>query len=96
MKALRIFRRNIADSFKGVFRNFSLSLASISCITITLILVGFSIIMTYNVNSFTTSIEKDVTIVVFVKRGATEEQVQTLKSQIEALDNIDEEKTVKQ
>ena len=99
MKALRIFRRNIADSFKGVFRNFSLSLASISCITITLILVGFSIIMTYNVNSFTTSIEKDVTIVVFVKRGATEEQVQTLKSQIEALDNIDEEikngKTIK-
>ena len=99
MKALRIFRRNIADSFKGVFRNFSLSVASISCITITLILVGFSIIMTYNVNSFTTSIEKDVTIVVFVKRGTTEEQVQTLKSQIEALDNIDEEikngKTIK-
>ena len=37
MKVLRIIGRDIRDAFKGVFRNFSLSFASISCITITLL-----------------------------------------------------------
>lgn len=92
MRAIRIFKRNLADSFKGVFRNFSLSLASISCIAITLILVGFSIIMSYNVNNFTTSIEKDVTIVVFIERDTTEEEIEEIRNKIESLDNIDEEK----
>ena len=52
MKALRILSRNIRDAFYSVFRNFSLSLASISCITITLLVVTISIILTYNVNNF--------------------------------------------
>ena len=60
MKAIRIFFGSISESFKGVFRNFSLSLASISCITITLILVGFSMILSFNVNNFTEEIEKDL------------------------------------
>ena len=48
MKAIRIFSRNIRDSFKSVIRNFSLSLASISCITITLVVVAISIVLTAN------------------------------------------------
>ena len=52
MKAFRILRSSLSESFKGVFRNFSLSLASIFCIAITLVLVGFSIILSYNVNNF--------------------------------------------
>lgn len=94
MKALRILIRNIKDSFNGVFRNFSLSLASISCITITLLLVGFSIILTYNVNNFTTTIEKDVTIVVFVDRKATDEEVELVEDEINKLSNIDSIKFV--
>ena len=69
MKALRILGRNIRDAFKSVFRNFSLSLASISCITITLLVVSISIILTYNVNNFAFLMEKDVTTVAFLKRG---------------------------
>ncbi len=89
MKVIRILGRGIADSFKGVFRNFSLSMASISCITITLILVGFSIIMSYNVNSFTKSIEKDLTIVVFVDREATNAETDNVGKKINTLSNID-------
>ena len=74
MKAIRILLTNIDESFKGVFRNFSLSLASISCIAITLILVGFSIILSFNVNNFTKEIEGDLNIVVFLKRKATTDQ----------------------
>lgn len=58
MKVLRRFNRNIRDAFKSVIRNFSLSIASISCITITLIVVSTSIIMSFNVDNFTNSIKK--------------------------------------
>ena len=51
MKAIRIFGRNIRDAFKSVFRNFSLSFASISCITITLLVVAIAVILSYNVNT---------------------------------------------
>ena len=89
MKVFRVLGRNIRDSFKSVFRNFSLSLASISCITITLLVVAIAIILSYNVNNFATLIEKDVTIVTFVDNEATVEQSKMLENQIKSLDNID-------
>lgn len=89
MKMLRMLGRSIRDAFKSVFRNFSLSLASISCITITLIIVSISIIASYNVSNFTKEIEKDLTIVAFVKNNATEEEVETVKSKLENISNID-------
>ena len=88
MKAFRILGTNLVESFKGVFRNFSLSLASISCITITLILVGCSIILSYNVNNLTNKIEKDMTIVVFLNRKVTDEQIDKVKEELDGLDNV--------
>ena len=88
MKALRIFSRSIRDSIKSVFRNFSLSLASISCITITLIVVAVSIVLSYSVEKFTKIIEKDVTIVAFISNDASEDSIKDIEKQILALDNI--------
>jgi len=88
MKALRIFSRSIRDSIKSVFRNFSLSLASISCITITLIVVAVSIVLSYSVEKFTKIIEKDVTIVAFISNDVVEEDINDIEKQILALDNI--------
>lgn len=89
MRAFRILGRNIRDSFKSVFRNFSLSLASISCITITLIVVAVAIILTYNVNNFASLVEKDVTIVAFLDVDITKEQTNQVEEEIKKLDNID-------
>lgn len=89
MKALRILFRSISESFKSVGRNLSLSIASISCITITLVLVGLSIILSYNVNSFTSDIESDVTIIVFIEKSATSEEVSEVKKEIEKIDNVE-------
>lgn len=89
MKAFRILSRNIRDSFKSVFRNFSLSLASISCITITLIVVALSVILSFNVNNFATLVEKDVTIVAFLNVDITSEGRQTVLDEINHLDNIE-------
>ena len=89
MKAFRILGRNIRDSFKSVFRNFSLSLASISCITITLIVVAITTILSFNVNNFTQIVEKDVTIVAFLNIDIKDEQISTLYDEILSLDNIE-------
>lgn len=89
MKYLRILNNNLKDSIKSVFRNFSLSVASISCITITLILVAVAILLSENVNKFTDDIEKDVTIVVYIKKDATEEDRKALDTKINLLSNIE-------
>ena len=88
MKVFRILSRNIRDSFKSVFRNFSLSIASISCITITLLVVAIAVVLSENVNNFTTLIEKDVTIVAFVDNAASNDDIEKLGSKIKALNNI--------
>ena len=88
MKALRILFRNIRDAFKGVFRNFSLSLASISCITITLIVVAVSIVLSYNVENFTNLVEKDVTIVAFLDNDLEDEDIDELKDKVGNINNV--------
>ena len=89
MKALRILSRNIRDAFYSVFRNFSLSLASISCITITLLVVTISIILTYNVNNFSSLVEKDITIVTFLNVDIDEKGRNNVQKEIEKLPNIE-------
>ena len=89
MKAFRILSRNIRDSFQSVFRNFSLSLASISCITITLLVVSISMILSVNVNNFATLVEKDVTIVTFLDANITEEKIKVVEQEIKRLNNIE-------
>lgn len=88
MKPFRMFGRSIRDAFKSVFRNFSLSLASITCITITLIIVAISILVSLNINNFTKLIKEDVTIVVFVDNKMDEEEVQKIHSKLENINNI--------
>ena len=89
MKALRILSRNIRDAFKSVFRNFSLSLASVSCITITLIVVALAIVLSFNVNNFANLVEKDVTIVAFLDLESTEKERQSVLGSIQKLDNVE-------
>lgn len=89
MRALRIFSRNIRDALKSVFRNFSLSLASISCITITLVVVALSVILSFNVNNFASLVEKDVTIVTFLDLDITPERRQAISDEIRKFGNIE-------
>ena len=91
MKLFRIFGMTIRDAFKSVFRNFSLSLASISCITITLVIVTISLIASINVNNFADLIKKDVTMVIFLDSDTTQEQESVIREQLLTIDNINED-----
>lgn len=88
MKLLRMVPRYIRDALKSVFRNFSLSIASISCITVTLILVSLSIILSANVEKFTNIVKDDVTIVAFLD-GTTPEELETMKTDVEKMKNVE-------
>ena len=89
MKLFRQLKRYFRDAFKSVFRNFPLSLASISCITITLVVVAASIIITYNVENFAESIRKDVTIVVFLEKEVTDKEIKQIEKEIKDTNNIE-------
>lgn len=93
MKVFRMIPVYIKDAFKSVFRNFSLSIASISCIIVTLLLVSVSIILTVNVNNFANKVKSDVTVVTFLDNEINEEQLNELKINIEKIDNIESVKT---
>ena len=89
MKVLRILLRNIRDGFKSVGRNLSLSIASISCITITLLIVAIALVVSYNVENITRLVRQDFTVVTFVDTSATDEQLNSLKDEIVAIENVD-------
>ena len=89
MKNVRILIRNIRDGFRNVFRNFSLSIASISCIVVTLLIVSVAMIGSYNVENFTNIIRDDFTIVVYMENKLTEEDEESIKENINSLSNIE-------
>ncbi len=88
MKFFRIIGRSIRDSFKSVFRNFSLSMASVICTTITLILVAIAIVVSVNVNNITKMMEEELTIVVYVEQEATDEDINNIENSLNKLSNI--------
>ena len=89
MRGIRTVKRYIRDAAKSVVRNFSLSLASISCITITLIVVAFSLVITYNVENFTESIRKDVTMVIFLNKDANKDDYSRIEKAIRDTHNVE-------
>lgn len=89
MKFLRSIRRYFRDAGRGVIRNFSLSIASISCIAITLIVVAISIVLSYNVEKMTEHVSSNISIVLFLDGKTTEEESNKIKTQLENMENID-------
>ena len=90
MKAFRIIVRSFRDAFKSVLRNFSLSMASILCATITLMVMSISLVIAGNIDKVTKALEDELTIVVYLDKSATEEDANFVKSSIEKNKNIEE------
>ena len=89
MKFFRVIGRSFRDALKSVGRNFSLSIASITCVMITLIIVGVALVVTYNVEDATKKLKQDLSIVVFVSNDADEFDIKSLETQIKGIDNVD-------
>lgn len=89
MKIFRMFGRSVRDAFKSVKRNFSLSLASITCISITLLIVSIALVASFNVKNIARLIEDDVTMVVFMNLGTTQDDLNAFEKELNNIKNID-------
>ena len=89
MKIFRIFGRSINNAFKSLFRNFSLTMASIICTVITLTLVSIGLLVSYNVKEITHNIEKELTVVIFAEKGTSKEDIDKLREDFEKIDNVE-------
>ena len=89
MKSFRMIFRSLRDAFKSVVRNFSLSLASITCITITLVIIAAALLISDNVKNFTDEIEKDVTVVAFLNSDVDDKTREDFELAIKKNTNIE-------
>lgn len=88
MKLFRMIKCSIRDAFKSVFRNLSLSIASISCISITLLVVAVALLVSFNVKNFSKEIKSDVTMVVFLNLGVTNEEIESFENTLNSMENV--------
>lgn len=89
MRIFRIIGRSVNSSFKSIFRNFSLSMASITCTIITLLLVSIGILLSYNINNITKEIENELTIVILMEKGITSENLNIAETTLKDVDNVE-------
>jgi cell division transport system permease protein len=89
---IRTLGRHATESFKSIGRNGWMTFASVSAVTVTLILVGVFFVIMMNLNKVAETIEEDVQIRVHIDVAANAEDQQKLKSEIE---NISEVQSVK-
>ena len=64
-------------------------MASILCTTITLVLVAVAIFLSYNVREVTNTLERELTIVVYLDKETTEEQKTEIQYDLKTMDNVD-------
>ena len=64
----RTFMRHIRDAFKSLFRNGWMSIASISAVALTLLLVGSFTGILLNVNKLASDVENDVSVILRQRR----------------------------
>ncbi|WP_042463025.1 permease-like cell division protein FtsX [Neobacillus dielmonensis] len=85
---VRTLGRHARESFKSISRNGWMTFASVSAVTITLILVGVFVVIMMNLNRVAETIEEDVQIRVHIDVAATEQDQNALKATIEKMPEV--------
>ncbi len=81
-------RRHLRESLKNIGRNGWMTFASISAVSITLLIVGVFLIIMFNLNSFANELEKDVQISVYIDVTANQAQKAELETRIQAIPEV--------
>ena len=79
---LRTLGRHFRESFKSLSRNAWMTIASVSAVTVTLLLVGVFFVLLMNMNKAATDIENEVKISVFISLEATAEEQKALETKL--------------
>ncbi|MEK5040779.1 permease-like cell division protein FtsX [Sporosarcina sp. FSL K6-3457] len=85
---VRTFGRHLRESLKSLRRNSWMTFASVSAVTVTLLLVGVFIVIMMNLNQLAKNIENDVEIKVVADPVADEAAVKELQQQITSTEGV--------
>ncbi|WP_062199871.1 permease-like cell division protein FtsX [Massilibacterium senegalense] len=91
MKA-ETLKRHIREGVKSIGRNGWMTFASVSAVTVTLLIVGFFLLVLANFNHMASKIESDVEMSVFLKKDTSEEQRKALEQKIKQIPEVGEVK----
>jgi cell division transport system permease protein len=85
---IRTVGRHARESIKSITRNGWMTFASVSAVTVTLILVGVFFVIMMNLNRVAQTIEQDVEIRVHIDFAANKQDQQALRSEIERIPEV--------
>jgi cell division transport system permease protein len=85
---LRTFTRHIREGLRNLKRNGWMTFASLSAVTVTLLLLGVFLLLAYNVQEFSQQVESQVEMSVFVKDGVQRADVLQMEQQMKSLPGI--------
>jgi len=81
--------RHLREAIKSLGRNAWMSIASISAVTVTLLLVGTFLVIMMNLNNIASNIEEDVEITVLIDRTADQNAQNQLESKLKNLEKVE-------
>jgi len=85
---IKTFGRHVWESIKSLKRNGWMTIASVSAVTITLILVGVFLGIIMNVTKLASDIENDVNVTVFVDIGTKKNEIDKLQKKLQNLGHV--------
>lgn len=80
----------LKQGFSGMWRNRMMGFASYCVLTVSLLLVGFSLLFSMNINSIIGNIENQNELVVFIKDDVSKDSSDALYDKIAEISNVDD------
>lgn len=86
----RTIVRHFREAFRNIWRNGWMTFASISTVSVTLMILGAFVLLALNVEHITGSVEKTVEIRLFLKMDTTDEQIKSIENEIRSMPEVAE------
>lgn len=83
-----IFMNSLNTALKSLYRNFSMSFASVILVSLTLLVLSGTIILALNITNISDTVFESLRINVYLQDDLSQEQIDQVKSDIEKLDNV--------
>ena len=78
----------LREAFKSLSRNRLLSFATISTVAISILILGFAVLLTINAGALMNYLESDVEIVAFLEKDLTKSQISDVKRDLTAITGV--------
>lgn len=78
------------EALNSLLRNRLLSFATISTVSISILILGVAVLMTMNAGSFMNRLESDVEIVAFLEKNLKSSQIKDVGKEIDKLDGVEQ------